>query len=124
MGSDGIVSYPGTITLIPPSGNLVGSSFFLDIEGWTISGNKIPGPASFEAYSRGALLNRYILGTDDLVDVASSSPSAPDKALWYFEAPSKYFFNLGIAYGGQLSFTIGGFSGDFSQLNPLSVYNL
>ena len=107
---------------MPPSGAITGSSFFLDSEGWTISGNKVAGPAAFESYSRGPLLNRYILGTDDIVDVPSNGV-AGDRALWYFEAPSKYRGNFGISYGGQLSFNIGGFAGDFSKLNPDKVTN-
>ena len=119
-GSDGVASLAGSLTLVPPSGAITGSSFFLDNEGWTISGNKVAGPAIFESYSRGPLLNRYILGTDDIVDVPSNGV-AGDRALWYFEAPSKYWGNFGISYGGQLSFNIGGFAGDFSKLNPDKV---
>ena len=121
-GSDGVASFEGSLTLVPPSGAITGSTFFLGNEGWTINGNKVAGPATFESYSRGPLLNRYILGTDDIVDV-SPNGGAGDKALWYFEAPSKYWGNFGISYGGQLSFNIGGFSGDFSKLNPDQVTN-
>lgn len=112
-GPDGISSLPGSLTLVPPSGAIVGSSFFLSNEDWTISGNKVASPAAYEAFSRGALLNRYIVGSDDLIDVQQGM----DRGLWYFEAPSKYFDNFGIAYGGQLSFSIGAFSGDFKALN-------
>lgn len=55
------------------------------------------------------------MGTDDLINVATSSAS--DNSLWYFEAPSKFFGNYGMSYGGVLSFTIGAFSGDFQSLN-------
>lgn len=116
-GSDGVTSFEGSLTLVPPSGAITGSTFFLGNEGWTINGNKVVGPATFESYSRGPLLNRYILGTDDIVDVPPNGGTG-DKALWYFEAPSKYWGNFGISYGGQLSFNIGGFAGDFSKLNP------
>jgi hypothetical protein len=40
-----------------------------------------------------------------------------DMALWYFSAPSKFLGNKGIAYGGELKFTLSAFSGDFSKSN-------
>jgi hypothetical protein len=60
-------STTGTVTLVPPSGALVGSDFLLDSNGWTITGNKANTPATHEAYSRGALLNHYVYGTDNKV---------------------------------------------------------
>lgn len=118
--TDGIVSDYGRVTIVPPSGAIVGSNFLLSNEGWTITGNKaaVSNPA-YEPYSRGALLNYYITGTDDLINVASSS--SPDNSLWYFEAPKAHLGNQGISYGGSLSFTVGAFAGDFSSLNPLST---
>ena len=66
--SDGSTdSTTGTVTLVPPSGALVGSDFLLDSNGWTITGNKANTPATHEAYSRGALLNHYVYGTDNKV---------------------------------------------------------
>ena len=44
----GTPSYPGTITLVPPSGALVGSNFLLSNEGWTITGNKLTQNATHE----------------------------------------------------------------------------
>jgi hypothetical protein len=117
----GQTSLPGTITLVPPSGAITGSNFLLSSEDWIITGNKrlVDNP-SYERYSRGPLLNYYILGTDDVINVQSSS--SPDLSLWYFEAPSaKFSGNLGIAYGGSISFTLGSFSGDFSSLNPTTT---
>lgn len=113
-------SYPGTITLVPPSGALVGSNFLLSHEGWTITGNKarVMHP-SYETFSRGPLLNYYISSTDDVINVPASG--MPDQSLWYFEAPPKFHGNHGIAYGGSLSFSIGSFSGDFSRLNGDNV---
>jgi hypothetical protein len=64
-------------------------------------------------------LNYYISGTDDIINVDSSS--SPDQSLWYFEAPSKYYGNHGISYGGTISFAVGSFSGDFSALNSDST---
>lgn len=105
---------------MPPSGALVGSNFLLNNEGWIITGNKaaVVTP-NFETFSRGPLLNYYIVGTDDVINVAVSN--APDESLWYFEAPSKFHGNHGISYGGSLSFNIGAFSGDFTSLNGNDV---
>ncbi len=118
-----IVSYPGTVTLVPPSGALVGSNFLLDNNGWTISGNKqASSPASYEPYTRGVLLNHYVTGADDKINVPYSG--AADQSLWYFEAPSKFLGNWGISYGGELQFTLGSFSGDFSSLNGKQVCDM
>lgn len=85
-----------------------------------ITGNKAAvSRPSYERFTRGALLSYYITGTDDLINVDSSS--SPDRSLWYFEAPPKYYGNLGISYGGSLSFTIAAFSGDFSSLNAMTA---
>mmetsp|Transcript_4538 Transcript_4538/g.7400 ORF Transcript_4538/g.7400 Transcript_4538/m.7400 type:complete len:206 (+) Transcript_4538:713-1330(+) len=70
---------------------------------------------TYEPYSRGAMLNHYILGADDKINVQQSG--ATDQSLWYFVAPSKFLGNLGIAYGGSLQFTMSSFSGDFSTSN-------
>ena len=110
----------GTITLVSSGGNLVGDDFLLSAENWVIVGNTQPvAAAGFEAYSRGPTLNRYIVGTDDEINVQTSGAS--DSSLWYFQAPMKYYSNFGIAYGGTISFTLGAFSGDFSMLNSLKV---
>lgn len=112
----GITSYPGTVTLVPTSGSIVGSGFLLSNEAWTIEGNKLSSyDAQHEAYSRGSLLNHYVLGIDDKINVPVSG--GVDQSLWYFVAPEKFLGNMGIAYGGSLQFTIGSFSGDFSALN-------
>lgn len=72
-------------------------------------------------------MNHFIYANDDKVNVdpslASSSSSVSDKSLWYFKAPKKYLRNLGIAYGGELSFSLAGISGDFtvSNYNSLST---
>jgi hypothetical protein len=104
------------MTLVPPSGALVGSNFLLSNEGWTIVGNKaISSPAKHEPYSRGQAINQYVLGTEDKINVASQG--AEDNSLWFFRAPPAFLGNQGIAYGGQLKFTLASFSGDFAALN-------
>ncbi len=109
----------GTITLVSPSGSLVGSDFLMGASDWLIFGNKVVTVASYEPYTRGPLLNHYVVGSDDLINIEYSG--ATDRSLWYFEAPSKFSGNQGIAYGGDLQFTLGALSGDFSQLNDDSV---
>lgn len=108
-------SYDGTITIVPPSGALVGSNFLLSNEGWKIVGNKaLSSMATFEPYSRGKL-NHYVIGTDDKISVRRDG--GEDTALWYFDAPSSFLGNKGVSYGGQLSFMLAAFSGDFKALN-------
>ena len=108
-------SYDGTITLVPPSGAIVGSNFLLTNEGWNIVGNKaLSTSATFEPYSRGKL-NHYVIGTEDKISV--NKEGGEDSALWYFEAPSSFLGNKGVSYGGHLSFMLAAFSGDFNSLN-------
>mmetsp|Transcript_14714 Transcript_14714/g.18816 ORF Transcript_14714/g.18816 Transcript_14714/m.18816 type:complete len:377 (-) Transcript_14714:136-1266(-) len=121
--SDGpSVSESGTVTLVPPTGVLVGSNFLLGDEQWKITGNKAAmGVVTYEAGSRG-LLNHYIHGTDDLLNIYKAS--GDDAALWYFTAPSPFLGNQGIAYGGQLTFTLSAHAGDFSSGNMNSNVHL
>lgn len=112
----GYVSFPGTITLVPKSGAIVGSDFLLSSEEWIIVGNPLASySATYEPYSRGALMNHYIIGTEGNVNVQTAGGA--DQSLWYFSAPAAYKGNIGIAYGGSLQFSIASFSGDFSSLN-------
>lgn len=125
-----LISYAGTVTLVPPSGALTGSNFLLDAEGWTITGNTADMRtqlATYEPYSRsGTSVNRYVISTDDKINIDDNSAASPsDRSLWYFEAPlDKFAGNYGIAYGGNLQFTLLGFAGDFSQLNDPTTTNL
>ena len=50
---------------------------------------------------------------DDEINVKTSAST--DSALWYFKAPSKFLYDKGISYGGDIKFTLGAFSGDFSM---------
>jgi len=120
--SNGRTTSPaGIVTVAPLSGALVGSDFLLDAQGWTITGNKVsPSPASFEPYSRGLLLNHYVFGTDDVINVNNFGDV--DQSLWYFQAPPAYLGNHGIAYQGTLSFTLGAFAGNFSQTNGNALH--
>jgi len=110
-------SFEGTITLAPKSGALNGSDFLLNNNGWRVVGNKVVSSALYEPYSRGPLLNRYIYGTDDKINSIKAGSTSPDQSLWYFSAPSQLLGNTGASYGGVMSFTLAGFSGDFSKTN-------
>lgn len=108
-------SYDGTITIVPPSGAIVGSDFLLSNEDWKVVGNKaLSTMTTFESFSRGRI-NHYIVGSDDKINLKKDG--GEDMSLWYFDAPSSFLGNKGVSYGGQLSFTLAAFSGDFSALN-------
>jgi len=90
-------SNEGTITIVNTDGTIVCSDFLLGTDDWTI------------------------IATDNHVHVPTnnhvSTNSQRDKALWYFNAPSKMLGNLDIAYGGYISFTMSIFAGDMTQMN-------
>jgi hypothetical protein len=113
----------GTITIVDPSGTIVCSDFLLGPDGWTIIGNKerVSAPI-YEPYSRNNFINHYIYATDNHNHISTTKPTTPtisqrDKALWYFNAPSKMLGNMGIAYGGYISFIISIFAGDTQKMN-------
>jgi hypothetical protein len=112
------LSNKGTITIVDSSGTIVCSDFLLGPDGWTIVGNKerVSNPM-YEPYSRNNFINHYIYGTDNHVHISTTKHSQRDKALWYFNAPSKLLGNLGIAYGGYISFTMSIFAGDMKKMN-------
>jgi len=108
----------GTITIVNTDCTIVCSDFLLGPDDWTIVGNKarVSSPI-YEPYSRNNFINHYIYATDNHVHVSTINHSQRDKALWYFNAPSKMLGNLGIAYGGYISFVISIFAGDMKQMN-------
>ena len=113
----------GTVTIVDSSGTIVCSDFLLGPDDWTIIGNKASVSAPiYEPYSRNKLCNHYIYATDNHNHISTTNPmrtpiSQRDKALWYFNAPSKMLGNMGIAYGGYISFVISIFAGDMKQMN-------
>ena len=112
----------GTVTIVDSSGTIVCSDFLLGPDGWTIIGNKASVSAPiYEPYSRNNFINHYIYGSDNHNHISTTTPlrthSQRDKSLWYFNAPSKMLGNMGIAYGGYISFTISIFAGDMKQMN-------
>ena len=133
-------SQVNTITVVPLDGAIVGDDFLFDNNDWYISGNKeISEKAKHQSYSLDKYLNHYIYSTDNKINVNSYSnydqndqndefkrnrnnnDNSIDHSLWYFQAPSKYLGNLGISYKGYLKFTLGSFSGNFSQINGRNV---
>jgi hypothetical protein len=112
------ISNEGTITIVDSSGTIVCSDFLLGPDGWTIIGNKasVSNPI-YEPYNRNNICNHYIYATDNHNHISTTTPSQRDKALWYFNAPSKMLGNMGIAYGGYISFTMSIFAGDMKQMN-------
>lgn len=111
-------AFEGTITTVDSSGTIVCSDFLLGPDGWTIIGNKerVSNPI-YEPYSRNNFINHYIYATDNHNHISTTKRSQRDKALWYFNAPSKMLGNMGIAYGGYISFVISIFAGDIKQMN-------
>lgn len=119
-------SYAGRIIVTKSSGEIIGSDFLFSNENWVIVGNKNTGHifsenstqyASYEPSNRGQLLNHYIYGSDDHIN----SNHGIDSSLWYFQAPSKFQGNYGLAYNGYLSFSLASLAGNFDQLNGRSV---
>ncbi|CAN0404668.1 unnamed protein product, partial [Laminaria digitata] len=43
-----------------------------------------------------------------------------DDTLWWFKAGNAFSGNLGVAYGGTLEFSMGSFSGTFSEGSSVS----
>jgi len=112
-------SYTGMITFVPPTGVLVGSDFLLSNEEWGIVGNKNSRDlANYERYTRGSSFSNYIFGEDNKINLDSVGK---ESSLWYFDAPSKFYGNFGLAYGGFLSFSMLSFSGDMSDKNGIDV---
>jgi hypothetical protein len=117
-------SHEGIVTTVNSHGTIVCSDFLLGPDGWTIIGNKqrVSNPI-YEPYSRNNFINHYIYATDNNIHVATINPMHTqtqinrDKALWYFNAPSKMLGNMGIAYGGYISFVISIFAGDTKKMN-------
>ena len=60
-------------------------------------------------------MNHYIYGADDKINIDTDGEA--DQSLWYFSAPARYLGNQGISYKGNLKFTLGAFSGNFSRTN-------
>ena len=67
-------------------------------------------------------MNHYIYASDNKINIDKNGDT--DKSLWFFNAPSKFLGNMGIAYGGFIQFSISIFAGDVTKLNYGKKYNL
>lgn len=114
-------SLPAAVVIVSAStGGIVGFDFNGgSSQGWEVYGNPVLTEAVFEPSSRGPLMNYYILGSDD--DINLNSAGTADLSLWYFQAPSSSLAGLNLAYKGHLRFDMSSLAGDFSRLNPSST---
>jgi len=102
--------------------NILAASFFdRSGDGWTVvqNGPTSGGAASYDASSRGAALNRYIYGEEELINLSTKEPGVivpgSDQTQWYFNAPAKFVTDMTAGYGGTLEFTLGQAAGDFTD---------
>ena len=109
-------SFEGNITIVDSQGIIIASNFLLGNDKWTIVGNKEPIIETiYDPSNRGNNFNHYIYGSENLVNINKYGET--DKSLWFFNAPSKFLGNIGIAYGGDISFSISVLAGDINHLN-------
>ena len=98
---------------------LVASNFDTSTDGWTYTDNGRKSPdltydnSRITSSSSGASLSKFVFLADEF-----QNPDADgvDQDLWKFVAPSKFYGDQAMAYGGQLCFTLGKASGDFSSI--------
>jgi hypothetical protein len=65
-------SLAAIVTLVPPSGAIFGSDFLTSNDGWTVVGNRWEATAAvYDSSSRG-IVNQYVYGFDDIIDVSWS----------------------------------------------------
>lgn len=105
---------------------LVASNFDISTDGWTYSDNGKKSPdltydASRITSSSGVSLSKFVFLADEF-----QNPDADgvDQDLWHFVAPSKFYGDMAMAYKGQLCFTMGKASGDFSNIQAGGGDNL
>ena len=116
-------SYESNITIVNKYGTIVCSDFLLDIDEWTITGNKLAiDIPRYGPYSISNSMNHYIYASDNKINIDKYGDS--DKSLWYFNAPMKFLGNKGIAYGGFIKYSMSIFGGDIARLNYGDKYNL
>ncbi|CAN0035488.1 unnamed protein product [Pylaiella littoralis] len=105
----------GTVYLVSGGGLLEAAEFDFGVGLWKVcqSGGSNCEAARHDPSSRG-LLSFFVSGTDRIVH---SDANGVDDTLWWFKAGSSFSGNLGVAYGGTIEFSIGSFSGTFSEDN-------
>ena len=122
--SDGsATSREATVTLVPPSLNLVATAFDTSAEAWTVVRNG-PGNAgaAHDASSFGAALNRFVVATDELIAKDGATGLETNASRWMFQSPPAYSGNQGASYKGSLEFTLGALAGDLTR--PSMAHNL
>lgn len=99
----------GIVTLLPYNERiLVSSLFYIDNEGW-ITQTAVTTNTSWSGTSSGNLLNYFIYAGD-----MEPTLYQRNDVIWYLQAPSKFYGDMGAAYNGYLQFALGSFAGDFS----------
>lgn len=88
------------------------NKFYLNNEGWNITGYK-ESAAIFMPYSLDGLMSNFIVGKDDVINVDSKNKD--DRNLWFFSKNLPANFSLSNA--SALSFTMTSLVGDFTNLN-------
>ena len=88
------------------------NKFYLNNEGWNITGYK-NAAAIFMPYSLDGLMSNFIVGKDDVINVDSKNKD--DRSVWFFskQLPA----NFSLANASALSFTMTSLVGDFTNLN-------
>ncbi|KAH8051693.1 hypothetical protein JL720_15078 [Aureococcus anophagefferens] len=122
--SDGsATSREATVTLVPPSLNLVATAFDTSNEAWTVVRNG-PGnaAAAHDASSFGSALNRFVIATDELIAKDGATGLETNASRWMFQSPPAYSGNQGASYKGSLEFTLGALAGDLTV--PSMAHNL
>lgn len=112
------ISRPGKHYFVTSDNILVASNFDTTTEGWTYTDNGKKSPAltydgSRITSSSGASLSKFVFLADEF---QNPDVNGVDQDLWKFVAPSKFSGDQAMAYKGQLCFTLGKASGDFSSI--------
>jgi len=104
------------VHVLPASKQIISSNFLFGDESWTITDSNPlkPVPIKHWVHNGG-----FITGTENYINVQSAI--GPDKSLWYFKAPIRYYRDLSIGYAGTLEFELIWFAGDLASLHKGQV---
>lgn len=116
----GIVILLLSLLSLPSNGlkqiNLYSENFLLGYNNWTIQGNtNRTNNLIHQAYSIGPVLNRYVVGSEGLINVDHKRKD--DSSLWYFTTGLFKPINVTNIPSLIISFNMYGFAGNFSDLN-------
>ena len=120
------VSKVGKHYFVSDDNILVASDFESSTDGWTYTDNGKKSPdltydSSRITSSSGASLSKFVFLADEF---QNPDASGVDQDLWKFVAPSKFYGDQAMAYKGELCFTLGKASGDFSTIQAGGGDNL